>query len=141
MKNRPNWVAVRTRYREETGRYEKYLINPKTGKFAESDNPETWTNFEEACKYARENGGDTLAYALDGKDNIFCIDVDHCYENGAVVSDLVSDIEESGVHIPIANVPSAATACITSERQRGSTSVRSVRTVKWSFIRSRISLR
>lgn len=98
MKNRPNWVAVRTRYREDTGRVEKYLINPKTGKFAESDNPETWTSFEEACKYARENGGDTLAYALDGKDNIFCIDVDHCYENGAVVSDLVRDIEESGVH-------------------------------------------
>ena len=85
-------------YREDTGRVEKYLINPKTGKFAESDNPETWTSFEEACKYARENGGDTLAYALDGKDNIFCIDVDHCYENGAVVSDLVRDIEESGVH-------------------------------------------
>lgn len=98
MKNRPNWVAVRTRYREDTGRVEKYLINPKTGKFAESDNPETWTSFDEACKYARENGGDTLAYALDGKDNIFCIDVDHCYENGAVVSDLVRDIEESGVH-------------------------------------------
>lgn len=45
------------------------------------------------------------------------------------------------VFIPIANVPLAATACITSERQRGSMSVRSVRTVKWSFIRSRISLR
>ena len=98
MKNRPNWVAVRTRYREDTGRVEKYLINPKTGKFAESDNPETWTSFDEACKYARGNGGDTLAYALDGKDNIFCIDVDHCYENGAVVSDLVRDIEKSGVH-------------------------------------------
>ena len=92
MKKRPNWVAVRTRYREDTGRVEKYLINPKTGKFAESDNPETWTSFEEACKHARENGGDTLAYALDGKDNIFCIDVDHCYENGAVVSKHFSKI-------------------------------------------------
>lgn len=44
------------------------------------------------CKSFRDK------YLELAKDNIFCIDVDHCYENGAVVSDLVRDIEESGVH-------------------------------------------
>lgn len=78
MRNKPNWVIVRTRMNEAKGRLEKFLISPLTDKFAESDNPETWTDFETACKYAHENGGDTLAYALDGKDGIACIDLDHC---------------------------------------------------------------
>lgn len=78
MKNKPNWVIVRTRMNEEKGRLDKFLISPVTGKFAESDNPQTWTDFETACEYAHKNGGETLAYALDGKDGICCIDLDHC---------------------------------------------------------------
>ena len=92
MKNRPNWVIVRTRENEETGRLEKYLIDVHTGKFAESDNPETWTDFDTACKYAKENGGVALAYALDGKDNICCIDLDHCYDEQGNPSELVADL-------------------------------------------------
>lgn len=83
MKDKPNWVIVRTRENADTGRLDKFLISPVTGKFAESDNPETWADFDTACKYARENGGVALAYALDGKDGIACIDLDHCVgENG-----------------------------------------------------------
>ena len=68
---------------EEKGRLEKYLIDCHTGKFAKSDEPETWTDYETACKYASENGGVTLAFALDGKDGIACIDLDGCIdENG-----------------------------------------------------------
>ena len=78
MKDKPNWVIVRTRENADTGRLDKFLISPVTGKFAESDNPETWADFDAACKYARENGGVALAYALDGKDGIACIDLDHC---------------------------------------------------------------
>ena len=78
MKNKPSWVVVRTRENKETGRLDKYLIDVHTGKFAESDNPETWTDFDTACKYAKEHGGVALAYALDGTDGIACIDLDHC---------------------------------------------------------------
>lgn len=77
MKNRPNWVAVRT-YEKDNGKLGKWLLNVKTGKHAESDNPETWTDFETACAWARDNGCVTLAYAIDGKDGIACIDIDHC---------------------------------------------------------------
>ncbi len=97
MKNRPNWIAVRTKYNEEKGRLNKYLINPHTGKFAESDNPETWTSFDEAATFARENGCDALAYALDGKDKIFCIDVDHCFNDRGEPSQLVKELDGSGV--------------------------------------------
>ncbi len=83
MKSKPNWIAIRTRYNQEKGKINKYLINPITGEYAESDNPETWTNFDDACKFARENGCDALAYALDGNDGIACIDLDNCKdENG-----------------------------------------------------------
>ena len=83
MRKKPNWVVVRTRENNDTGRLDKFLIDVHTGKFAESDNPETWADFDTACKYASENGGVALAYALDGKDGIACIDLDGCMqENG-----------------------------------------------------------
>ena len=88
MRNKPNWVIVRTRENMETGRLDKFLIDTHTGKFAESNNPETWTDFDTACKYAKENGGVALAYALDGKDNIACIDLDGCIEKNGDFSPL-----------------------------------------------------
>ena len=94
MKNRPNWVIVRTKQNDVTGRLDKYLIDCHTGKFAESDNPETWTNFETACKYAKENGGETLAYALDGKDKICCVDVDNCKIGNDFTSNVPSEIAQ-----------------------------------------------
>ena len=78
MRNKSNWVVVRTRENNDTGRLDKFLIDVHTGKFAESDNPKTWTDFDSACKYAKEHGGVALAYALDGKDGIACIDLDKC---------------------------------------------------------------
>lgn len=88
MRNKPNWVVVRTRENNDTGRLDKFLINPHTGKFAESDNPETWADFNTACKYAKENGGVCLAYALDGKDGIACIDLDGCMQENGDFSDI-----------------------------------------------------
>ncbi len=83
MKKRPNWVIVRTKPNEEKGRLDKFLIDVHTGKMAKSDDPSTWATFDEAREYARHNGGVALAYALDGKDNIACIDLDGCMtENG-----------------------------------------------------------
>lgn len=90
MKARPNWVAVRTRHKDD--KIEKYLINCYTGKFAESDNPETWTDFDSACKYARENGCDTIAYALDGKDGICCVDIDHCIDDNKIMTPIANAV-------------------------------------------------
>jgi hypothetical protein len=85
MKGRKNWVVVRTKVDDTDGKVKKFLIDCHTGKFAKADDPQTWSSFDEARKYAKENGGTSIAYALDGKDDICCIDVDHCIdENGAV---------------------------------------------------------
>jgi N12 class adenine-specific DNA methylase len=88
MKDRPNWCIVRTKENAEKGRLEKFLIDCHTGKAAEIDNPSTWTDFKTACEYAKKNGGETLAYALDGKDKICCIDLDYCIDEKGNHSDL-----------------------------------------------------
>lgn len=85
MKKRPNWVVVKTWWNAEKGKYNKRPVNCNSdnGEYAESDNPETWTTFDNALKYLKEKGGTTVAYALDGKDNVSCIDLDRCCdENG-----------------------------------------------------------
>ena len=92
MKNKPNWVVVRTRENKETGRLDKFLIDVHTGKFAESNEPETWTDFDAACKYAKEHGGVALAYALDGTDGIACIDLDHCVGKDGKRSALTDEV-------------------------------------------------
>ena len=97
MLEQEKWVAVRTRYDREKGKLNKFLLNCKTGKAAESDNPETWTDFESACKYARANSGVALAYALDGKDKICCVDIDGCIDGNGNLSELSQDfLSKSG---------------------------------------------
>lgn len=92
MKKRPNWVVLRRRKNEETGKIEKYLIDPKTNKFAKSDDPSTWTSYEEAKEFAKAKGGETLVYCLDGQDNICCIDLDHCIDEDGKYSELAQEV-------------------------------------------------
>ena len=92
MKDKPNWVVLRTKYNEEKGKVEKYLIDCHTNKFARSDDPTTWTDYETACKFASEHGGVTLAYALDGKDGLACIDLDHCIDDNGNYSELAKEV-------------------------------------------------
>ena len=91
MKARPNWCIVRTKDNTETGRLEKYIVDCNTGKHARIDDHATWTDFKTACEYAKQNGGDALAYALDGKDKICCIDFDKCIDEENRTSALAND--------------------------------------------------
>ena len=94
MKKRPNWVVVKTWWNAEKGKYNKRPVNCNSdkGEYAESDNPETWTTFDNALKYLKEKGGTTVAYALDGKENISCIDLDHCYDENGQPSALAKEV-------------------------------------------------
>lgn len=94
MKKRPNWVVVKTWWNAEKGKYNKRPVNCNSdkGEYAESDNPETWTTFDNALKYLKEKGGTTIAYALDGKDNISCIDLDRCYDENGQPSALAKEV-------------------------------------------------
>ncbi len=94
MKARPNWVVVKTWWNADKGKYNKRPVNCNSdkGEYAESDNPETWTTFDNALKYLKEKGGTTIAYALDGKDNVSCIDLDHCYDENGQSSALAKEV-------------------------------------------------
>lgn len=94
MKARPNWVVVKTWWNADKGKYNKRPVNCNSdkGEYAESDNPETWTTFDNALKYLKEKGGTTIAYALDGKDNVSCIDLDRCYDENGQPTALAKEI-------------------------------------------------
>lgn len=95
MKARDNWVAITT-FEKENGKIGKRPIDCKTGKYAEADDSKTWTSFEKACKFARENGCVTIAYALDGEDKIACIDLDHCMGDNGNFTELASKTFQLG---------------------------------------------
>lgn len=92
MKNKSNWCVLRTRRNEEKGKLEKFIIDCHTGKFAKSDDDSTWSDFESAIEYAKKNGGVSLVYALDGKDEIACIDLDHCIDENGNFSSLAKEV-------------------------------------------------
>ena len=86
MKQRPNWVAVKTVAEEGKAHLGKKLIDCHNGGWAKSSDPKTWTDFDSALAYAEKNGADTIAYALTGQDRIACIDVDSCINEDGTFS-------------------------------------------------------
>ena len=97
MKARKNWVAVKTWKSAEKDKLSKRPIDCNTGNYAESDNPETWTTFDKALEYVREHGGTTIAYALDGKDKVSCVDIDRCFDKNGELSETAKEtLKKSG---------------------------------------------
>ena len=97
MKTRKNWVAVKTWKSAEKDKLSKRPIDCNTGNYAESDNPETWTTFDKALEYVREHGGTTVAYALDGKDKVSCVDIDRCFDKNGELSETAKEaLKKSG---------------------------------------------
>ena len=92
MKDRPNWVAIKTWYNEKRGKVEKRPIDCNTGEYADSVNPATWTTFDKARAFVKEKGYTTIAYALDGKDGICCIDLDGCLDDNGNYSALANQV-------------------------------------------------
>ena len=92
MKDRPNWVAIKTWYNEKRGKVEKRPIDCNTGEYADSVNPATWTTFDKARAFVNEKGYTTVAYALDGKDGICCIDLDGCLDDNGNYSALANQV-------------------------------------------------
>lgn len=56
------------------GHWGKQIFSPVTGKFAEANNPDTWTDFESALYYAKCKNMDGLVFALS--EGIVFIDID-----------------------------------------------------------------
>lgn len=75
------------RYEEVKGRRTKVPYNPHTGGRAQSNNPDTFSTFEEAIAVQSSYDG-VGAGIFNG---VSAIDIDHCFINGEL-SDLASDV-------------------------------------------------
>lgn len=77
MRAMPNWSCYKT-YINKEGKRKKVIISPKDGKFAKSNMPETWADFETAKRYCLRYRYAGLAFALTGV--ITFIDIDHAVD-------------------------------------------------------------
>lgn len=72
LKDRPQWVCFR---------HDKTPVNPRTGKNAKADKPETWSDFAQAVKHYeahKGNGISGIGYEFSFYDPYCGVDLDKC---------------------------------------------------------------
>jgi putative DNA primase/helicase len=86
LKALKQWAVFRSYLDKKSGRYKKVIISPVTGKFAKSNEPETWEEFGKADTYRKRYRYQGLTFALNK--GIVFIDLDHAIdkETGEIVS-------------------------------------------------------
>lgn len=100
MRNYPNWCVFTTRWNEHKGKKDKSIYSPTLGldsdgkmQWASIDKPETWTTFEAALTFAKENDCAGLVFALNGE-GISCIDLDKAIVKDGKLNDKPTDKPE-----------------------------------------------
>src|SRR5690242_18897861 len=78
LRTRAQWVCWR--YEQRDGEPTKVPYTPRTAKRAESDDPETWGTYQEACQALCRHGKryDGVGYMFHRE--ITGIDLDHCID-------------------------------------------------------------
>jgi putative DNA primase/helicase len=86
LKALKQWAVFRSYPDKDSGKYKKVIISPMNGKFAKSNEPETWEDFNKADYYRKRYRYQGLTFALD-KGLVF-IDLDHAIdkESGEILS-------------------------------------------------------
>ena len=113
MKRLPNWICWNAVYDESRGKIKKLPINAKTGGNAQSNNPDTWTDFYTAVKASDKFSG--IGFMFGGCE-YFGVDIDgvgeelNAYQNGDsdnIVSEFIHELQSyteisqsgNGIHI------------------------------------------
>ena len=73
LKRLPNWICWNAVYDEDRGKIKKLPVNPKTGGNAQSNNPDTWTDFYTAVKASEKFSGIGFMF---GNCEYFGVDID-----------------------------------------------------------------
>jgi putative DNA primase/helicase len=81
----PQWVCWSGTL-GQNGKMNKIPINPKTGRFAKTDDPATWGIFEVAIDFSRKNDLPGIGFVFSGADDFVGIDLDECLdpESGSI---------------------------------------------------------
>lgn len=84
LKEEPNWIGWKAVPNGDC--IEKIPVNPSTGHYASSTNPDTWTDYSTAAKIASTQDGVGLGFVFKQAGGIVGIDLDKCRDpdTGAV---------------------------------------------------------
>ena len=100
MRNLPNWCVYTTKWNEQKGKKDKTIYSPSLGitadgkmQWASIDKPETWSTFDEAMQFAKENNCAGLVFALNGS-GISCIDLDKSIVKNGKINDKPTNLPE-----------------------------------------------
>lgn len=112
LKVLPNWICWKAVMDETRGKLKKVPVNPLTGGNAQSNNPQTWTDYETALKASENYSG--LGFMFGGC-GYFGVDIDgageelEAYRNGGenIISEFINTLQSyaevsqsgNGIHI------------------------------------------
>lgn len=80
LKGMKRWVGYRLVPDKDGGKPRKVPINAVTGKNAQSNNPDTWTDYETAKAAAEQYGYNGIGFMFLKDDGFVGVDIDHCYD-------------------------------------------------------------
>lgn len=116
LTTRDQWVVWRSEQRG--GKITKVPYDARTGRLAESDNPDTWASYNDACAVAADFDG--IGYVFSADDPFTGIDLDDCITDGQVAPwaeaqivafNSYSEVSPSGTGVKIwveGSIPSSA---------------------------------
>lgn len=107
LKETPQWICWRSETRGEKATKVPYQVN---GHLAQSNNPETWSDFTEAVNAFHRDGYDGIGFMFSQEDPFVGIDIDKCFIGGQLtetakeIVDLMQSYTEispsgNGLHI------------------------------------------
>lgn len=88
LRNLKQWVCFKIKKNEQ--KTQKFMISPITGKFAKSNENETWTDFQTAYNYMIKNRLHGLAFVLT--EGIVFVDIDHSIDSNGNFSSLTTTL-------------------------------------------------
>ena len=92
LANFPQWVSWSGTL-GENGKIKKIPISPRTGRFAHTNASGTWSTFEEAVEFSRENNLSGIGFVFTENDNFVGIDFDDCYDPATgIIAPEVQDV-------------------------------------------------
>ena len=79
MKEHAQWICWKADKRAN-GKITKIPINPSNGKYAKTNDPETWGKLTDADAFYRSNGMDGIGFVFTENDPFIGIDLDNCID-------------------------------------------------------------
>lgn len=73
----PQWVCWRAEWKEERGKFSKLPVDPATRKEAKSNDPATWSSFDEAvATFTKDKTVNGIGFVFTPQDNYAFVDLD-----------------------------------------------------------------